>query len=72
MATLLKYPAGDHLVYVEALPDSPQQELDLARAAAALANASGSVIVVGVQPADGAPPEPWAWGRVTRTGTPAR
>jgi len=55
IATLLEHPAGDHLVYVEALPDTPQEELTLARAAAALANASGGFIVVGVQPADSAP-----------------
>lgn len=55
IATLSEHPAGDHLVYVEALPDTPQEELNLARAAAALANAEGGFIVVGVQPADGAP-----------------
>jgi len=48
-------PAGDHLIYIEALPNSPQEELTLARAAAALANASGGFIVVGAQPVDGAP-----------------
>ena len=55
VATLLEHPAGDHLVYVETLPDTPQEELALARTAAVLANASGGFIVVGVQPADGAP-----------------